>query len=124
MLWGGTYLNATGRIIEDIIFDLDLSLLHPRSHTHYNFSHKTWSTLDLAITSPSLTSALEFFNHLDLAGSDNFPSIILRSCRRNTKTLPSHQNANRITKKQTGWNTTTLSQLILPLKSPPTHPSS
>ena len=74
--WGSNKTNTRGQIIESCVYNSNLVVTHPSEPTHYNFSHKVWSTLDLVIHSPRLSSSLQIYNHIDMAGSDHFPTIL------------------------------------------------
>lgn len=75
-MWGSDHFHSRGHQIENLALHYNYSLLNPTGPTHYNFSYRSWSTLDLVIHSPQLNGSLFIFNHSDLAGSDHFPGII------------------------------------------------
>lgn len=47
ILWGGSYTNSKGKIIQEILEDNSLSLFNAKQHTHFNQSHNSSSTIDL-----------------------------------------------------------------------------
>lgn len=109
--WGSRSTNNRGRIIESLIFNSDLILTHPRDPTHYNFSHKTWSTLDLTIHTPQLSSSLRLYNHVDMAGSDHFPSVLHLT----DPSSPSFTQTPKRNYRKTDWDKYTESFPTLPI---------
>lgn len=98
--WGSDSYNSKGNVIEELIGSLDLTLLNTNDPTFYSFAHKKWSTLDLVLTTPELSTFFSVFNHEDLADSDHVPLII------NFKhTNPSNTIAiRRWNYNRTNWN--------------------
>ncbi len=74
-LWGSWHINQRGRVLEDIIEQYDLTILNTEP-THYNCSYRTWSTLDLVITSPCISNTVQTYHHSDMAGSDHVPILV------------------------------------------------
>jgi endonuclease/exonuclease/phosphatase (EEP) superfamily protein YafD len=73
--WGSSGSNIQGKIIEDVIDALDLSLLNSGEGTFLAQSGEK-THLDLAICHPSLFLDLEWSVHSDLCGSDHFPTFV------------------------------------------------
>lgn len=59
-------------------------IIHNTEYTHYNFSYKSWSTIDLVITSAQFINRLHVFYHSDLAGSDHTPMVTFDTTQRTT----------------------------------------
>lgn len=79
IIWGGRYKNDHGKVLEDCLTTHNLSIVTPPGPTHFSTAHRTWSTIDLIITSPSLAGTLSSYLHSDLAGSDHAPIITILS---------------------------------------------
>lgn len=77
-LCGSSRRNYNGEILENILLDEQLIILNTNTKTHFNFSHRSWSNLDLVFCSPQLSSSLYVHTHIDLAGSDHTPILIHR----------------------------------------------
>lgn len=77
-IWWCDKTDATGRIIENIINDVDLTILNKYySHTHFSAYSGKFSSIDLTIISPSeLKLYFEWNTYSDLCCSDQFPIII------------------------------------------------
>ena len=73
--WGSDHLNPQGKIIEELLDDLDLCVLNDGSPTYLS-PGGTSSPLDLAICDPSIFLDLEWKVHSDLCGSDHFPTFL------------------------------------------------
>ena len=74
-LFGSTHTNTRGQIIYDAIEMFNLTLLNT-TPTHFNFTHHTWSLLDLIVSSTQLSSQFDVQYHTDLSGSDHTPLIV------------------------------------------------
>lgn len=97
--WGSNYYNQKGHVIEELICSLDLTLLNPNDPTHYNFPHRKWSTLDLVVSSPCLSTSFTVFTHKDLSGSDHIP-LIVNSTK---ETSPQSTPINNWNYNKTNW---------------------
>ncbi len=75
-LWGGTRTCPRGSILENIIDQQNLILLNSGNHTHYSMASNTFSSIDLALCSPSLSTMVEWTVLDDLHGSDHFPILV------------------------------------------------
>ena len=78
-LWGDVRTCGKGLVVEDLIMNLDLTLLNDLSSTYLHPAIGTFSAIDLSICSSSL--ALDFTWRVlgDSHGSDHFP-IVLSTC--------------------------------------------
>lgn len=75
-LWGGSFKNPRGIIIEQFIDEHALSLLNDGTHTRIDpFSGKS-SALDLSLSSHNLSPQLSWSVHGDCCGSDHLPIAI------------------------------------------------
>ncbi len=99
-LWGSTRCNRNGKILEHILIDGDMTIINSSTKTHFNFSYKTWSNLDLVFCSPQLSSSLYVHTHVDLGGSDHSPIIVNLNFY---QSAPSLQSIQRINYKKTDW---------------------
>lgn len=75
-LWGGSYSNNKGKIIQEILEENDLSIFNTKEHTHLSASHNSWSTIDLLFGTANLTPIINTFHHFDMSGSDHVPQLI------------------------------------------------
>ena len=73
--WGSDHHSSQGKIIEDVLDQLDLCLLNSGSPT-FCAPSGALSSLDLAICDPSIFLDLQWKAHNDLCGSDHFPTFI------------------------------------------------
>lgn len=73
--WGSEKCNILGKILEDVIDELDLCVLNNGSPTFLSY-HGSLTHNDVAICSPSLFLDLEWSVHDDLCGSDHFPTLV------------------------------------------------
>ena len=99
-LFGSTHTDTRGKILYEAFDSFNLSLLNTEP-THYNFTHRTWSLLDLIVSSSQISSQFLVQYHSDLAGSDHVPLIIqnLQLPADNQQSLPTH----RINYKKIDW---------------------
>ena len=72
-LWGGDYLDAEGRIIDDIINTNDLTLYNDGTMTFHNIYNNSFSAIDLSICSSSVHLDFHWKVYEYLHGSDHFP---------------------------------------------------
>lgn len=75
-LWGCSSENTRGKIIENLLGDLNLVLLNDGSMTHFSSAYNSYSALDLTILSPYLSMQFSWKVHDDLCSSDHFPIVI------------------------------------------------
>ena len=75
-LWSSDHDDRRGIEIEDFMLENDLGILNSEIHTHWNFSVKKWSLLDLSIIHPDLYLDFDCEVLPDLQGSDHCPIII------------------------------------------------
>lgn len=59
--WGGHYINQHGKIIEECIDILNLTILNTKP-THLNAAHHTWTTIDLVISSASIANSTHVYS--------------------------------------------------------------
>ncbi|ESO88222.1 hypothetical protein LOTGIDRAFT_175894 [Lottia gigantea] len=76
--WGSFDDNSRGKLIADFIYDNDLCISNDESPTHFCSKNKSFSHLDLTISSPSLFQDFSWSVHDDLCHSDHYP-VILRN---------------------------------------------
>lgn len=87
-LWSSVKTDARGNVIESVILNNDLVLMNKNdAPTHFSFAYKTFSTIDLTITSPEICDKFSWYVCNDLHNSDHFPII--------TKILNSDVTSNR-----------------------------
>ena len=75
-LWGSDILDSRGKIIEDILSDMDLCILNTGSPTFISSSYSTGSHIDLSVCDPSLFLDFSWRTNDDLCGSDHFPIFL------------------------------------------------
>lgn len=75
-LWGSKHQSPRGRLLEKIIQDHNISLLNTGDQTYFSSTHKTFSAIDLTLSSSSLLNRLTWRIHKDLCSSDHYPIII------------------------------------------------
>ena len=73
--WGSDHSDIQGKIIEDVLDELDLCVLNSDEAT-YCSPQGTLSHLDLAICDPTLFLDFNWKPHEDLCGSDHFPIFL------------------------------------------------
>ena len=84
---GETLTNSRGRLIDDILATIDLSLLNDGSPTHYHLQTNTESCIDLTLISPDAIMDLTWSVSEDLYSSDHYP-IIIESTIQQTTNIP------------------------------------
>ena len=76
--WGSVRPDNRGKIIEDVVSQLDLCILNnDYSPTYIDARSGLPSSLDLSICSPSILLDFSWKVHDDLCGSDHFPTILM-----------------------------------------------
>lgn len=75
-IWGSQNRDKRGKIIEDILQELNIFLLNNGEKTHFSVASGKESAIDLAICSPSLASKLAWKPLNDLFDSDHYPIAI------------------------------------------------
>ena len=75
-LWGCSKTDLRGKIIEDLLLKLNLSILNDGSNTYLYPATGYSSAIDLSIASPSLYLDFSWEVVTDLHGSDHFPICI------------------------------------------------
>ncbi|XP_072403286.1 uncharacterized protein [Diabrotica undecimpunctata] len=79
IIWGSSYSNARGKIVENIISDFQLNFLNGGSPTRFNINTGNSSAIDLSLCDPALTPRL-FWEVLQYTyGSDHHPIVIKNS---------------------------------------------
>lgn len=72
------YYIPEDEILEEISVKFNLGILHPVEPNHYNFSYKTWFSLDLVSSSPSIFGEFQIYSNKHHAESDfRFFSIFI-----------------------------------------------
>ncbi|GBO08910.1 putative RNA-directed DNA polymerase from transposon X-element, partial [Araneus ventricosus] len=74
--WGSTDSNSRGLQIEQFLADHNLCLLNSDEKTNFHLPTRTFHSVDLAISSPSLLPFLNLTVDNDLYNSDHFPLIV------------------------------------------------
>ena len=75
-LWGSDILDSRGKMIEDVLSDMDLCILNSGSPTYISSSYSTGSHIDLSVCDPSLFLDFDWQTSDDLCGSDHFPIFL------------------------------------------------
>jgi len=75
-LWGCSKTDLRGKMIEDLLLKLNLSILNDGSNTYLHPATGSSSAIDLSIASPSLYLDFSWELVTDLHGSDHFPICI------------------------------------------------
>lgn len=84
--WGASASNARGTLIKRIIDDTGSVVLNTNKATFISPQYRTPSYIDLAISSPNISSRLAWDVCSDQHGSDHFPTII--TYPHSSQTLP------------------------------------
>ncbi|XP_076057241.1 uncharacterized protein LOC143034778 [Oratosquilla oratoria] len=74
--WGDVTSNAKGEQLQQIIENIDLTVLNTNKPTHFHIQTGTFSCIDLSLASPNAFMDFEWDVLDDLFGSDHFPIII------------------------------------------------
>ena len=85
--WGDSVLNSQGRVIEEVLFRTDCSLLNGNEPTHFHSQTASLSNIDLAIASGDALNSFTWKPCDDTYGSDHFP-ILLSELHPSTPALP------------------------------------
>ena len=72
-LWGGDLTDVRGRIFEDLLRDLNVSILNDHTPTHYHVQTDSSSVIDLSICSSDILPELKYSVVNDLHDSDHYP---------------------------------------------------
>ena len=72
-LWGSSYTNTKGTIVENFIFDNDLILYNNKLPTHYDIYHNSSSLIDLTLCQPSVFLDFTCNVFTNNYGSDHYP---------------------------------------------------
>lgn len=75
-LWGDARCDARGRLIEQFLLCSGACLFNKKQPTYYNIHHNSYSSIDLALGSPSLFTELEWNVVMNSYGSDHFPAML------------------------------------------------
>lgn len=73
-LWGSSSSNSRGKILSKFITQSNLVILNDGSPTHFS-THKTFTNIDLTLTSSDLSIQSEWQIEKDLYSSDHYPII-------------------------------------------------
>ena len=93
-MWGSDRLDSQGKVIEDVVSDLNLTVLNDGSPTYVQSGTGRRSHLDLAICDPSVHLDFEWSVSDDLSGSDHFPCY-LHPTSNSAESLPQRWNFKR-----------------------------
>ena len=74
--WFDIINNDRGNKILDSILQFDLEVLNTDSPTHFNFTHRCQTNIDLSLCTKDLAPELYWYAHQDLCGSDHYPILI------------------------------------------------
>ena len=75
-MWGGTTTDPHGRIFEQLLLNMNISLLNSGAHAHYHSQTNSSSAIDLSLCSPELLPEFSLRVDNDLHGSDHYPIIV------------------------------------------------
>ena len=75
-IWGSESNSSRGSEVDAIFNDLDLICLNDGTHTFLSSSNGSRSAIDLAVSSPSLSTWFQFTVHDDPIFSDHFPIML------------------------------------------------
>ena len=76
IIWGSDHTDNRGKKIEKLIEENELNIMNSGTPTHYSFSYKTTSAIDLTLISPILDNYFGWYVDDDLHSSDHYPIII------------------------------------------------
>jgi hypothetical protein len=74
--WGSQHTDARGKILEDFVSKHQLFILNKGNPTHFSYSYRTFSSIDIVFCSPVLQSFFDWYVEDDLYNSDHFPIIL------------------------------------------------
>jgi len=74
-MWGCSYQNFKGSLIEQLLLSPSLVLLNNGQHTYIHPATGSMSAIDLTFSSPTLSLNYKWNPVGDLHGSDHFPII-------------------------------------------------
>ena len=83
-LRGSDKVTDKGKVVENVLFNLNLCNLNDGSNTYLHPDNSSYSSIDLTIVVPSLLLGLHWTVHDDLCGSDHFSIIVEGSYPLNT----------------------------------------
>lgn len=89
-LWGGTYIDARGRAIEEVISKYQLIVINDQQHTRIDPRDGGTSAIDLSIVSETVAHELTWSVDDDTRGSDHYP-IFLNSAEHSRATVTRRQ---------------------------------
>ena len=75
-LWGDSRCDARGRLIEQLLYSSGACLLNTKEPTYFNLANKSYSAIDLSISSPTLLPYFKWSVFKNPYGSDHFPIIL------------------------------------------------
>ena len=74
--WYDSINNDRGSKILDVILQYNLEILNDDSPTHFNFTHRCQTNIDLSLCTKDIATSLHWIVHQDLCGSDHYPILI------------------------------------------------
>ena len=75
-LWGSDKVTDKGKVVEDVLSNLNLCILNDGSNTYLHPGNGSSSSIDLTIVDPSLLLDIHRTVHDYLCGSDHFSIIV------------------------------------------------
>lgn len=77
--WGSETTFGKGRVVADVISDLDLNILNTGENTYFDVSTGKFSSIDLSLCDPTTATHLSWTTLDSLYDSDHFPIVITDS---------------------------------------------
>jgi ribonuclease HI len=75
-IWSEENSCTKGKVIENLLSNLDLSVMNTGENTHFSTAYGSYSAIDLSIITPSLFNDLNWHVYNDLCSSDHYPIIL------------------------------------------------
>ena len=101
-LWGCEDVNNRGQQLEDLVLKNDLILLNYKSHTYFHSASGTFTSIYLALCSPSLFLDFSWKVGPDPCCSDHFPILLDND----------GPPLERVQRRQTGINSSIFAALV------------
>lgn len=76
VMWGSDTTDARGRLIEQLVNTSRISILNTGSPTHFSARSRTFSHIDLSLSSSSVAHKFDWRSLSDLYFSDHFPLLL------------------------------------------------
>lgn len=92
LLWGSHKTNVRGKMIEKLITEHEMIILNSGKATHLDYSKKTFSAIDLTLSSRNFNQRLSWDTERDTHTSDHFPIVLkLANERQNIRNVRKFQ---------------------------------